>query len=183
MIIDQIHTLCLIQHFQMVWEQGSVVMVDLTRLMENSVSMCHRYWPEEGTDLYHIYEVCRGYCSSPISTFFHALFLPVKWFLCSIFLSEMISMLYFFSVKWFLCSIFLCKMISMLYFSQWIDFYALFFSVKWFLCSIFLCEMISMLYFSLGNDFYALFFSVKWFLCSIFLGEMISMLYFFSVKW
>ena len=43
--------------FQMVWEQGSVVIVMLTKLTENGVAMCHRYWPEEGSDLYHIYEV------------------------------------------------------------------------------------------------------------------------------
>lgn len=43
--------------WQMVWEQGSVVIVMLTRLVENGVAMCHRYWPEEGSELYHIYEV------------------------------------------------------------------------------------------------------------------------------
>ncbi|KAG1661394.1 Receptor-type tyrosine-protein phosphatase-like N [Nymphon striatum] len=43
--------------WQMVWEQGSVVIVMLTRLMENGVALCHRYWPEEGSELYHIYEV------------------------------------------------------------------------------------------------------------------------------
>lgn len=43
--------------WQMIWEQGSVVIVMLTRLMENGVAMCHRYWPEEGSDVYHIYEV------------------------------------------------------------------------------------------------------------------------------
>jgi len=43
--------------WQMVWEQGSVVMVMLTRLNENGSTMCHRYWPEEGSGLYHIYEV------------------------------------------------------------------------------------------------------------------------------
>ena len=42
---------------QMIWEQGSIVIVNLTRLSENGVSLCHRYWPEEGSDLYHIYEV------------------------------------------------------------------------------------------------------------------------------
>ena len=42
---------------KMIWEQNSVVIVNLTRLWENSTSICHRYWPEEGTDLYHIYEV------------------------------------------------------------------------------------------------------------------------------
>lgn len=41
----------------MVWEQGSVVIVMLTRLTENGEAMCYRYWPEEGSDLYHIYEV------------------------------------------------------------------------------------------------------------------------------
>lgn len=43
--------------WQMVWEQGSVVIVNLTKLTENGQAMCHRYWPEEGSDLYHIYEV------------------------------------------------------------------------------------------------------------------------------
>ncbi|KAL8623666.1 Receptor-type tyrosine-protein phosphatase N2 [Nucella lapillus] len=40
----------------MVWEQGSVVIVMLTKLTEEGTAMCHRYWPEEGSDLYHIYE-------------------------------------------------------------------------------------------------------------------------------
>lgn len=44
--------------WQLVWEQGSVVIVMLTRLTENGHSYCYRYWPEEGSDLYHIYEVC-----------------------------------------------------------------------------------------------------------------------------
>ncbi|XP_074659356.1 receptor-type tyrosine-protein phosphatase N2-like [Tubulanus polymorphus] len=43
--------------WQMIWEQGSVVIVMLTKLTETGVAMCHRYWPEEGSDLYHIYEV------------------------------------------------------------------------------------------------------------------------------
>ncbi|KAK3108707.1 hypothetical protein FSP39_013802, partial [Pinctada imbricata] len=43
--------------WQMVWEQGSEVIVMLTKLTENGEAMCHRYWPEEGSDLYHIYEV------------------------------------------------------------------------------------------------------------------------------
>lgn len=43
--------------WQMVWEQGSVVMVMLTRLTENGQQLCHRYWPDEGSELYHIYEV------------------------------------------------------------------------------------------------------------------------------
>ncbi|XP_071111973.1 receptor-type tyrosine-protein phosphatase N2-like [Haliotis cracherodii] len=43
--------------WQMVWEQGSVVIVMLSKLTETGTAMCHRYWPEEGSDLYHIYEV------------------------------------------------------------------------------------------------------------------------------
>ncbi|XP_054164125.1 uncharacterized protein LOC128961850 [Oppia nitens] len=43
--------------WQMVWEQGSVIIVMLSRLMENGVAMCHRYWPEEGSEVYHNYEV------------------------------------------------------------------------------------------------------------------------------
>jgi len=43
--------------WQMVWEQGSVVIVTLTKLADNGTSLCHRYWPEEGSELHHIYEV------------------------------------------------------------------------------------------------------------------------------
>nr|XP_012142192.1 PREDICTED: receptor-type tyrosine-protein phosphatase N2 isoform X1 [Megachile rotundata]XP_012142193.1 PREDICTED: receptor-type tyrosine-protein phosphatase N2 isoform X1 [Megachile rotundata] len=43
--------------WQLVWEQGSVVIVMLTRLTEEGIAMCHRYWPREGSELYHIYEV------------------------------------------------------------------------------------------------------------------------------
>lgn len=41
----------------MVWEQGSVVIVMLCRLQENNGIACARYWPEEGSEVYHIYEV------------------------------------------------------------------------------------------------------------------------------
>ncbi|XP_057655924.1 receptor-type tyrosine-protein phosphatase N2 [Diorhabda carinulata] len=43
--------------WQLIWEQGAVVIVMLTRLTEGGNAMCHRYWPEEGSELYHIYEV------------------------------------------------------------------------------------------------------------------------------
>lgn len=43
--------------WQLVWEQGSVVLVMLTRLTEGGTTLCHRYWPEEGSQTYHIYEV------------------------------------------------------------------------------------------------------------------------------
>uniref|UniRef100_A0A1L8DK27 Protein tyrosine phosphatase n=2 Tax=Nyssomyia neivai TaxID=330878 RepID=A0A1L8DK27_9DIPT len=47
-----------ISHFwQMIWEQGAVVIVALCRLQENSEAACARYWPEEGAQVYHIYEV------------------------------------------------------------------------------------------------------------------------------
>ena len=36
---------------------GSVVLVLLTRINENGQELCHKYWPEEGSQLYHIYEV------------------------------------------------------------------------------------------------------------------------------
>uniref|UniRef100_S4RBE1 Tyrosine-protein phosphatase domain-containing protein n=1 Tax=Petromyzon marinus TaxID=7757 RepID=S4RBE1_PETMA len=42
---------------QMVWESGCTVVVMLTPLMENRVEHCYRYWPEEGSRTYHIYEV------------------------------------------------------------------------------------------------------------------------------
>ncbi|XP_060528075.1 receptor-type tyrosine-protein phosphatase N2 [Cylas formicarius] len=43
--------------WQMIWEQGAVVIVMLTRLTEGGTAMCHRYWPEEGSEVYQIYEV------------------------------------------------------------------------------------------------------------------------------
>ncbi|XP_069504080.1 receptor-type tyrosine-protein phosphatase N2 isoform X2 [Ambystoma mexicanum] len=43
--------------WQMVWENGCVVIVMLTPLSENGVKQCHHYWPDEGSNLYHIYEV------------------------------------------------------------------------------------------------------------------------------
>lgn len=43
--------------WQMVWEQGCVVLVMLTRLGEPDAPLCHRYWPEDGSEIYHIYEV------------------------------------------------------------------------------------------------------------------------------
>ena len=49
----------------MIWEQGSIVVVNLTRLTENGISLCHRYWPEEGSDLYHIYEVSQAQAPPP----------------------------------------------------------------------------------------------------------------------
>lgn len=45
--------------WQMIWEQGCVVIVMLTRLVENDTSMCYRYWPMDGSHLYDIYEVSR----------------------------------------------------------------------------------------------------------------------------
>jgi len=43
--------------WQMIWEQGSVVIVNLTKLMEAGESKCHRYWPENGSEVHHIYEI------------------------------------------------------------------------------------------------------------------------------
>lgn len=43
--------------WQMVWESGCVVVVMLTPLSENGVKQCHPYWPDEGSDVYHVYEV------------------------------------------------------------------------------------------------------------------------------
>ncbi|KQK77424.1 receptor-type tyrosine-protein phosphatase N2-like protein [Amazona aestiva] len=44
--------------WQMVWENGCVVIVMLTPLLENGVKQCYHYWPDEGSNLYHIYEHC-----------------------------------------------------------------------------------------------------------------------------
>lgn len=43
--------------WQMIWEQGSVVIVMLSRLQDNGYQLCTRYWPEEGSEQYHIFEV------------------------------------------------------------------------------------------------------------------------------
>ncbi|XP_029140109.1 receptor-type tyrosine-protein phosphatase N2 [Protobothrops mucrosquamatus] len=43
--------------WQMVWENGCVVIVMLTPLTENGLKQCYHYWPDEGSNLYHIYEV------------------------------------------------------------------------------------------------------------------------------
>uniref|UniRef100_A0A671NM52 Protein tyrosine phosphatase receptor type N2 n=1 Tax=Sinocyclocheilus anshuiensis TaxID=1608454 RepID=A0A671NM52_9TELE len=43
--------------WQMVCESGCVVIVMLTPLAENGIKQCQQYWPDEGSDLYHIYEV------------------------------------------------------------------------------------------------------------------------------
>ncbi|XP_068605445.1 receptor-type tyrosine-protein phosphatase N2-like [Brachionichthys hirsutus] len=43
--------------WQMVWENGCVVIVMVTPLVEGGVKQCYHYWPDEGSNLYHIYEV------------------------------------------------------------------------------------------------------------------------------
>ncbi|XP_045434231.1 receptor-type tyrosine-protein phosphatase N2 [Pipistrellus kuhlii] len=43
--------------WQMVWESGCAVLVMLAPLAENGVRQCYHYWPAEGSNLYHIYEV------------------------------------------------------------------------------------------------------------------------------
>jgi receptor-type tyrosine-protein phosphatase N len=42
--------------WQMIWEQGCIVIVNLTQLTENSFEVCHRYWPDTQHH-YHIFEV------------------------------------------------------------------------------------------------------------------------------
>lgn len=43
----------------MVWESGCTVIVMLTPLVEDGVKQCDRYWPDEGSSLYHVYEVSK----------------------------------------------------------------------------------------------------------------------------
>lgn len=43
----------------MVWESGCSVIVMMTALVEDGEKQCDRYWPDEGSSLYHIYEVSR----------------------------------------------------------------------------------------------------------------------------
>ncbi|NXI90848.1 PTPRN protein, partial [Psophia crepitans] len=49
--------------WQMVWEHGCTVIVMLSPLAEDSVKQCDRYWPDEGSSLYHIYEATSASCS------------------------------------------------------------------------------------------------------------------------
>ncbi|NWH67419.1 PTPRN protein, partial [Geococcyx californianus] len=49
--------------WQMVWEHGCTVIVMLSPLAEDSVKQCDRYWPDEGSSLYHIYEAMSVSCS------------------------------------------------------------------------------------------------------------------------
>lgn len=43
--------------WQMVWEQRSVLIVDLCRPVENGSLKCYQYWPSNGFEVYHKYEV------------------------------------------------------------------------------------------------------------------------------
>ncbi|UJR21066.1 hypothetical protein I4U23_024166 [Adineta vaga] len=43
--------------WQMVWEQGSCVIVALNRPIENGITMCHHYWPIEGSAQFNDFEV------------------------------------------------------------------------------------------------------------------------------
>ncbi|KAK6309506.1 hypothetical protein J4Q44_G00193870 [Coregonus suidteri] len=43
--------------WQMVWENGCTVIVMMANLVEDGETQCVRYWPDEGSSLYHIYEV------------------------------------------------------------------------------------------------------------------------------
>lgn len=49
----------------MVWENGCTVIVMMAALVEDGEKQCERYWPDEGSSLYHIYEV-----PSPAAAFF-----------------------------------------------------------------------------------------------------------------
>ncbi len=41
----------------MVWENGCTVIVMMAALVEDGEKQCERYWPDEGSSLYNIYEV------------------------------------------------------------------------------------------------------------------------------
>lgn len=56
----------------MVWENGCTVIVMMTALVEDGEKQCERYWPDEGSSLYHIYEV-KVYCHNLFMTDFNIL--------------------------------------------------------------------------------------------------------------
>jgi len=43
--------------WQMVWEQGSVVIVNLAKVVEAGDTKSFRYWPENGSEVHHNYEI------------------------------------------------------------------------------------------------------------------------------
>lgn len=57
-IVNHIHNQCDLIDMQMVWENGCTVIVMMTALVEDGEKQSERYWPDEGSSLYHIYEVC-----------------------------------------------------------------------------------------------------------------------------
>lgn len=57
LLSDGMQVLLSVFCLQMVWENGCVVIVMLTPLVESGVKQCYHYWPDEGSNLYHIYEV------------------------------------------------------------------------------------------------------------------------------
>lgn len=61
----------------MVWESGCTVIVMMTALVEDGEKQCDRYWPDEGSSLYHIYEVYVKMCFSS-----NALICLVNVFMC-----------------------------------------------------------------------------------------------------
>lgn len=59
------------------------MIVNLTRLTENGQALCHRYWPEEGSELHHIYEVNANPLFSAVFTEFVMLIVH-KFFSCQV---------------------------------------------------------------------------------------------------
>lgn len=58
-MVHSVSRMCVVQ---MVWESGCTVIVMMTALVEDGEKQCDRYWPDEGSSLYHIYEVCVKMC-------------------------------------------------------------------------------------------------------------------------
>ena len=83
----------------MVWESGCTVIVMLTPLVEDGVKQCDRYWPDEGSSLYHVYEVSKphGQETMGVGTVGGAQFMHVQLY---VYINIHVSHIFMHAVPW-----------------------------------------------------------------------------------